>query len=187
MFLPILFGGIAGCLGYLLIWNPRYERLMAQFAPHPVPPEYRLEQTLWAAPLFAISFFWFGWTSYPSVSYWAPLLSGAALGFAMIWIFLGLFNYIIDTYLFAAASALAANTVVRSWFGAGFPLFARQMFERLNPRWAATLLGFIALAMTPIPFVLRRFGPRLRAKSKFAPKRAGAVVPSMPAAASESV
>lgn len=35
---------------------------------------------------------------------------------------LGLFNYIIDVYLFAAASALAATTVVRSLFGAIFPV-----------------------------------------------------------------
>lgn len=31
-------------------------------------------------------------------------------------------NYIIDVYLFVSASALAANTVVRSTFGAGFPV-----------------------------------------------------------------
>ena len=37
------------------------------------------------------------------------------------------FNYIIDVYLWAAASALAATTVVRSIFGAGFPLFATQI------------------------------------------------------------
>jgi hypothetical protein len=32
------------------------------------------------------------------------------------------FNYIIDSYLSVAASALAANTVVRSLFGAAFPV-----------------------------------------------------------------
>lgn len=47
-------------------------------------------------------------------------------------------------------------TVVRSTFGAAFPLFAHQMYEALNPRWASTLLGFVALAMVPIPFVLKR-------------------------------
>lgn len=39
-------------------------------------------------------------------------------------------------------------------FGAGFPLFATQMYEKLNPRWASTLLGCIALLMLPIPTVL---------------------------------
>lgn len=35
---------------------------------------------------------------------------------------LGLVNYIVDAYLPVAASALAGNTVVRSLFGAAFPV-----------------------------------------------------------------
>lgn len=169
MFLPLFIGGALAVFAYLAYWNPRYEQLAREFAPNPVPPEYRLEYAMWAAPLFAASFFWFGWTSYPSVNYWAPMLAGGGLGFSTIWIFLALFNYIIDAYLFVAASALAANTVVRSLFGAGFPLFATQMFEALNPRWASTLLGLVAVVMAPIPFILRKYGPTLRRKSKFAP------------------
>lgn len=175
MFLPIPIGGTLAVLGYLLIWNPKYERLARKLAPHPVPPEYRIEQAIWAAPAFAISFFWFGWTSYAHVSFWAPMLSGGLLGASIVWIFLGLFNYIIDTYLFVAASALAANTVVRSVFGAVFPLFASQMFEAMNPRWASTLLGCVALVMMPIPLVLFRYGPTLRERSRYAPKRPSAV------------
>lgn len=94
--------------------------------------------------LFAISFFWFGWTSYPSISFWAPMLSGGCLGLALTLTFvslcafcslhrlgsvtnmklnqLSLFNYIVDSYLPVVASALAANTVCRSAFGASFPV-----------------------------------------------------------------
>ena len=43
------------------------------------------------------------------------------------------------------------------------------MFESLNPRWAGTLLGCVALLMMPLPFVLMKFGPRLRLHSKYAP------------------
>ncbi|EIW63711.1 MFS general substrate transporter [Trametes versicolor FP-101664 SS1] len=169
MFLPIFLGAVCAVITYLLIFNPRYHRAMADFAPHPVPPEYRMEVCMYAAPIYTISFFWFGWTSYPSVSYWAPLMAGFPMGFAIIWLFLGLFNYTIDAYLFVAASALSSMTVVRSLFGAGFPLFATQMYETLNPRWASTLLGCLALIMTPIPFVLRRYGHKLRRRSKYSP------------------
>jgi hypothetical protein len=62
-----------------------------------------------------------------------------------------------DAYLAIAASALAAVTVLRSLAGAGFPLFATQMYDKLNPRWASTLLGFIALLLAPIPVVLIRY------------------------------
>jgi len=98
-------------------------------------------------------------------------LAGGLLGFSIFLIFLSLINYTVDVYLFAAASALAASTVSRSIFGAVFPLFARQMFETLNPRWASTLLGLVAAAMIPIPIILRRYGPYLRSRSKFAPSQ----------------
>jgi hypothetical protein len=74
-------------------------------------------------------------------------------------------------YLQAAATALAANTVVRSAFGAGFPLFATQMFEKLGVQWASSLLGFIALALMPIPFLFYRYGPTLRRMSKHSPHK----------------
>ncbi|KAI0694864.1 major facilitator superfamily domain-containing protein [Cytidiella melzeri] len=169
MFLPLFLGGCLGVIGYLTIWAPRYQRKIKEFAPHPVPPEVRLEQALYAGPTFAISFFWFGWTSYPHISFWAPMMSALLLGFSVVWIFLALFNYIIDAYLFVAASALATNTVMRSAFGAGFPLFATQMYNKLGPRWASTLIGLIACTLVPIPFVLMKYGPTLRRKSKYAP------------------
>ncbi|KAH7317498.1 MFS general substrate transporter [Rhizoctonia solani] len=169
MFLPLFGGGIVGVVVYLVFYNPIYTKLIHKFAPRPVPPEYRLDMALLAAPLYAVSFFWFGWTSYPSISYFAPAFSGALSGFSIVLLFLSLFNYIIDAYLMYAASALAISTVVRSAFGAGFPLFATNMYEELNPRVASSILGAIAAAMIPIPFVLKKYGEQVRRKSKYAP------------------
>jgi len=171
MFIPILVGAIGSVIAYQVIFNPRYQKLMAEYAPNPVPPEARLSLALFAAPLFAISFFWFAWTSYPSISFWAPMLSGAAFGWSVIWLFLAMFNYILDTYLEFSASALAVTTVFRSIFGAAFPLFATQMYDALNPRWGSTLLGCFAILMIPIPFILKRYGPALRLKSRYAPAK----------------
>ncbi|KAL0565406.1 hypothetical protein V5O48_016621 [Marasmius crinis-equi] len=169
MYLPIMVGGIIAVTIYVLTFGRRYEREVDRCAPNPVPPEFRLEMALIAAPLYAISFFWFGWTSSPSISYWAPLMSGLLNGFGISWIFLSLINYIIDSYLRVAASALSISTVVRSLFGAVFPLFATQMYEAMSPQWASSLLGFVALALMPIPFVFIKYGPALRARSKHAP------------------
>lgn len=172
-FIPITVGGICAVIVSILYFNPLYQREVEQHAPNPVPPESRLTMALYGAPIFAIAFFWFAWTSYPSVSFWAPTLSGLFIGAGTCFLFTALFNYIIDAYLFVAASALSANTVVRSIFGAVFPLFATQMFTKLTPRWAGTLLGCFALLMAPIPIVLIKFGPKLRGRSKYAPKLAG--------------
>ncbi|OAX37276.1 MFS general substrate transporter [Rhizopogon vinicolor AM-OR11-026] len=168
-YIPLLGGNVLGVMVYLLIFNPQYEAAIDKHKIGLLPPEIRLDPAIFGAPLFAITFFWFGWTSYPSISYWAPIMSGVLTGLSACWIFLAAFNYIIDVYLFAAASALAANTVVRSIAGAVFPLFAAKMYTALGPRWASTVLGCFSCIMIPIPFVLKRYGPALRAKSRFAP------------------
>jgi hypothetical protein len=78
-------------------------------------------------------------------------------------------NLELDTYTMNANSALAAMTFVRSWFGAGFPLFATTMFHQLGVPWATSTLGFISLALVPVPILFYKFGARIRSKSKFVP------------------
>lgn len=69
--------------------------------------------------------FWLGWTGYTnSIPAIAPTCAGLFLGFGIFSVFLQCLNYIIDAYLMFAASAIAANTIMRSLFGAIFPLFA---------------------------------------------------------------
>lgn len=95
MFLAIPVGGLIGIIVYIFYFNPKYEAEMARHAPHPVPPEYRLHVARWGGFFFALSYFWFGWTSYSSVSYWAPLTSGIPSALGVLWIFLPLFNYVV--------------------------------------------------------------------------------------------
>ncbi|KAG9051620.1 hypothetical protein FS837_000007 [Tulasnella sp. UAMH 9824] len=169
MFLPIFIGATAGSFAYVYYFAPMYKAKIPQYAPKTVPPEQRLIPSMYGAPVFAISFFWFGWTSFPNISIWVPLIAGLGIGFSFMLIFMGLLNYLVDAYLVVAASAMASSNVVRSAFGAIFPLFASKMYEKLNPRWASTLLGCIALLGIPIPFGLYRFGPWIRRTSKYAP------------------
>lgn len=71
-----------------------------------------------------------------------------------------------DFSIHSAASAVAANIMLRSLIAAGFPLFSRQMFANLGIQWAGTLLGCIAAVMIPIPIVFWFYGAALRQKSK---------------------
>jgi DHA1 family multidrug resistance protein-like MFS transporter len=86
-------------------------------------------------------------------------------------IFLQALNYLVDAYLMFAASAIAGNTFLRSLAGAGFPLFARQMFDGMGIQWAATLLGCVAVVLIPIPFVFYFYGARIRERSAYAPTK----------------
>jgi hypothetical protein len=62
---------------------------------------------------------------------------------------------------------MAANGLARYSLGAAFPLFTFQMYERLGIAWATSLLGFVSLAMVPIPWLFWRFGVGIRGKSGF--------------------
>lgn len=68
-----------------------------------------------------------------------------------------------------AASALAANTIMRSAVGAAFPLFTTKMYEGMGVEWASTLIAGVALLLAPIPFLFYKYGARIRGSSKFAP------------------
>lgn len=70
--------------------------------------------------------------------------------------------YIIDTFTDHGASALAGLGFMRSIVGAVLPLAGEQTYDTLGHGWGNSLLGFIALALTPIPFVILRYGERLR-------------------------
>jgi hypothetical protein len=42
------------------------------------------------------------------------------------------------------------------------------MYTALNPRIASTVLGAAALIVVPVPFLLMKWGPALRKKSRYA-------------------
>lgn len=112
----------------------------------------------------------FARTGYTKDIHWiVPTLSGLFTGFGLMSIFLQALNYLVDAYLMFAASAIAGNTFLRSLCGAGFPLFARQMFDGMGIQYAATLLGCVAAVLAPIPFIFYRYGAKIRQRSKYAP------------------
>ena len=77
--------------------------------------------------------FGFAWSGeYNSVHWFVPTFFGALLGSSLLLIFVGFLNYLVDTYLMYAASAIAANTIARSACGAAAPLFTHQMFTALG-------------------------------------------------------
>lgn len=166
--------------------NPRYVKKLESNNNIPVP-EWRLPISMVGGVLFTGGLFWFGWSGYSGSVHWigkasrvfaayvrsnkftVPVLSGLLTGFGIFSIFLSLLNYLVDAYLMFAASAIAANTFMRSLFGGIFPLFATYMFNGMGIQWAATLLGCVALVLVPMPIVFYVFGKKIRAKSKFAP------------------
>ncbi|KAJ5542099.1 Major facilitator superfamily domain general substrate transporter [Penicillium sp. DV-2018c] len=167
-----LFGMVVGLFiaaAYIIISSRWYNQKLSRNGGVPVP-EWRLPPVMFGGVLFSAGLFWFGWTGFQGTIHWiVPTLSGLFTGFGLLIIFIQLFNYLIDTYLMFAASAIAANTFCRSMLAASFPLFSRQMFNGMGIEWASTLLGCVAAILVPIPIGFYFFGKNLRMKSKYAP------------------
>lgn len=138
--------------------------------------------------------FWFAWTAYPVSIHWiVSIIATVPFGFGMVLVFLSVSvrppslpvirfaktdrwraqMYLVDSYLIYAASVLAANSVLRSLFGAAFPLFTTEMYDALGVNWASTLVGFLALACAPMPFLFARYGRAVRTRCKYAKEAAG--------------
>ncbi|PSS23314.1 hypothetical protein M430DRAFT_136118 [Amorphotheca resinae ATCC 22711] len=130
-------------------------------------PEARLPPMMIGSVFFAAGLFIFGWTSYRHVFWIAPCIGLVCMGFGFFTIFQAALNYLIDTFQKYSASAVAANTFLRSIFAAVFPLFVNPMFHNMGIPWASSLLGFIALALIPIPYCFYIYGPSIRKRGRF--------------------
>ncbi|MCJ1403583.1 hypothetical protein MMC11_006806 [Xylographa trunciseda] len=133
-------------------------------------PEIRLQAACVGGFFIPICLFWFGWSAKPSISWIMPIIGSGFFAVGTLLLFNSVLNYLGDAYPDYAASVLAGNDLMRSSFGAGFPLFASAMYNNLGVAWASSTLAFLSIAFIPIPFVLYFYGERLRKMSKHARK-----------------
>ena len=165
-FLGILIGLVVIIPPYFW-WVHRY--MEPQFnANDEIKPEARLVPAFLGAFFLPVCLFWFGWSARTSVHWIMPIIGSTFFAFGAFLMFMAVLTYLGDAYPKYIASVYASNDLVRSSFGAAFPLFADAMYGRLGVGWASSLLGILAIAFIPIPFVLYYFGERIRRRSKMA-------------------
>lgn len=129
-------------------------------------PEMRLGISTGFGIFVPITFFMYGWSAYYKVHWIVPIIALAPFGIGCTGIMQTIMTYLVDCYPVYASSAIAANTVLRSLFGAILPLAGSPMYKTLGVGWGSSLLGFIAVAMIPIPLLFYRFGGKLRKAEK---------------------
>ncbi|CZS90656.1 related to FLR1-Putative H+ antiporter regulated by yAP-1 and involved in multidrug resistance [Rhynchosporium graminicola] len=131
-----------------------------------IKPEKRLPPAFVGAFCLPICLFWFGWSSRESVHWIVPIIGSSFFSIGAFLLFNSVLNYLGDAYPEYAASVLAGNDFFRSSFGAGFPLFANAMYTKLGVGGASSLLGGLSVLFIPVPFVLYKYGDRIRKASK---------------------
>ncbi|KAK2751318.1 hypothetical protein FQN55_001053 [Onygenales sp. PD_40] len=132
-------------------------------------PEFRIPLLSIAAVLIPAGLFIYGWGAHYRTHWIVPNIGTCVLSAGIIVGFQCQQTYIVDAYSRYAASGLASATVLRSLAGFGFPLFAPYMYAKLGMGWGNSLLGFLGVVFGwPAPWLLWKFGEKLRKKSPYA-------------------
>ncbi|BCS29603.1 MFS transporter [Aspergillus puulaauensis] len=130
-------------------------------------PEYRIILMAPGTILLIAGVFWCGWAA-EAMAPWIVVDIGAAVfGCGVILSTQAMQQYVIESYKEYVASANASSQFLRSIFGFCFPIFAPALYARLGYGWGNSTLAFIMIGFgLPGPFIIWRFGARLREKGK---------------------
>lgn len=164
-FLAILLGSITGAginMSNQLYYNKAYHAM----GDRPVP-EKRLPPMMLGSLLFATGQFITGWTANPDVHWIVPVIGLYLTGCGFNTIFQAALNYLVDTFQMYAASAVAANTFLRSCFAAAFPLVVTPMYHNIGVGPGSSIFAGFACLLIPVPYVFYFFGRRIRAANKW--------------------
>ncbi|KAK2681792.1 MFS transporter superfamily [Fusarium oxysporum f. sp. vasinfectum] len=125
--------------------------------------ERRLIMMMFVSPMFPIGLFIYGWTTEYRVHWVVPIIGTAICGPGAVIINSSSQTYIIDIFgPQAAASALAAITLLRNLTGAFLPLAAPTLYANLGLGWGNSVLAFITVGFIPVPIYFYLYGASLR-------------------------
>ncbi|KAL7813293.1 MFS general substrate transporter [Trichoderma gracile] len=161
VYLALLIGYILGLVIFFSMSDKTVVR-MTKANGGAYEPEMRLPVCIYFAWLLPISFFWYGWSSERGACWVIPVLGLVVFGVGFECIWLPCQAFVVDAYPRYSASALAAFSVMRSVVAAFLPLAGPQMYHALGIGWGNTVLGLIAVGLVPVPFLIYRFGKRIR-------------------------
>ncbi|PSN60596.1 membrane transporter [Corynespora cassiicola Philippines] len=161
--------GIGMFMGMILVGTISDRVIKKHQAKGNTKPEHRLPFiiTLPGGIALPIGIFIYGWTAHYKVHWIAPIIGTSFVGLGNLTSMMTIQTYLIDAYHINAASALAANTFLRSVFGGVLPLAGLSMYDSLGLGWGNSLLGFVSLALIPVPILFRLYGERIRTHPKF--------------------
>lgn len=135
-----------------------------------VPEQIFVPVCIFASLLLPAGIFIVGWAS-TYHAHWIGSMIGAALFGAATWLlFQTYIAYMGNLYTLRFASAVAANTFMRSTIGGAFPLFGRFLYINTGSKefpvgWGCSILAFCGVAMTALPIYLYFRGAELRARA----------------------
>ncbi|KAK4236130.1 major facilitator superfamily domain-containing protein [Achaetomium macrosporum] len=127
--------------------------------------ERRLILMMYVSPVMPIGLFIYGWTTQYKVHWILPIIGTAISAPGVVVINSAAQTYLLDIFgPLAAASAIAAMTLLRNLMGAFVPLAAPSLYANLGLGWGNSVLAFVTVAFIPVPFFFYWRGEWLREK-----------------------
>lgn len=163
-FLGIGLGSMSGLVVFGVLSDRLLKHLTKKSGTGEMKPEYRLPPLIPATFFIPIGLFWYGWSVEKHAPWIMGIIGTGFVGFGMLATFMPIQMYLVDAFTVHAASAIAANTVLRSAVGAFLPLAGPKMYATLGLGWGNSLLAFIALLISPVAFIFYKYGEQIRKK-----------------------
>jgi len=164
VFLGIGIGSLLGLVLFGALSDRLLKHLTTRSGTSEMKPEYRLPPLIPGSLFIPIGLFWYGWSVEKQIHWIMGIIGTMWVGFGMLATFMPIQTYLVDAFTIHAASAIAANTVLRSLVGAFLPLAGPKLYAALGLGWGNSLLAFIALLISPVAWIFFRYGETIRKK-----------------------
>lgn len=172
--LPYISLCIGVTIAFALNWLQirKYKQILASNH-RKILPESRLYGSMWGAVCLPIGLFIYSFTQYGYLPWIAPTIALAPIAIGIFFMFESTYSYTSDCYGENSSSAIAGQGLMRNTLGGVAPLFANAFFHNLGSQWAGLMLACFATLLTIIPFVMFKYGHKLRERSKLASSQLG--------------
>ncbi|EST04881.2 Major facilitator superfamily [Kalmanozyma brasiliensis GHG001] len=163
IYITLFIGFAMASANYLFIQGAINRRLRAKRGEVMLPPETSLIHSIYGCSLAPVGLFLFAWTvPFTNIHWIVPAIGIVLLCAGSMSAFTSLIPYLVAYGGPSAPSVLAAAGFCRSALAAALPLFTRQMCRGITVQGATSLLGGLALLLTPVPLFLYIHGGKLR-------------------------
>jgi hypothetical protein len=128
---------------------------------------------MWGSAFLPVGLFIYSFTQYGYLPWIAPTIALAPIAIGIFFIFESTYSFTSDCYGENSSSAIAGQGLMRNTLGGVAPLFASQFFHNVGSQYAGLILALAGTMLTFIPFVMFKFGHKLRERSKLANSQLG--------------
>ncbi|KAF1979320.1 MFS general substrate transporter [Bimuria novae-zelandiae CBS 107.79] len=125
-------------------------------------PEHRLPILMIGAAMLPAGFIVYGWGLQYRVHWIVPNIGSALISLGVMYNFMPVQMYVVDSCTIYSVSATGAVGIIRSIITTVFPLARDPLYASLDYGWGNTLLAFIVLTSLPMAIIFCKYGEKWR-------------------------